>query len=94
MEQAKPLSAFFAAIANDYRISSTHITVFAALLHYRQDKGFTNPIYAYSAEITALAKLSAMRTYRKCIRELSDYGYLRYEPSYKKNQASKIYLPE
>lgn len=90
----KSLSSFFAAIANDYRISSTHISVFAALLHYRNDKGFTNPVYAYSADIMKIAKLSAAKTYRKCVRELSDYGYLRYEPSFKKNKASRIYLPD
>jgi len=90
----KPLSAFFAAIANDYRISSTHISVFAALLHHRNDKGFTNPIYAYSADIMKIAKLSAAKTYRKCVRELSDYGYLRYEPSFKKNKASKIFFKD
>lgn len=41
-----------------------------------------------------IAKLSAAKTYRKCVKELSEYGYLRYEPSLKKNQASRIYLPE
>jgi len=94
MGTEKPLSAFFDAIANDYRISSTHISVFAALLHYRKDKGFTNPIYAYSSDIMRIAKLSAAKTYRKCVRELSDYGYLKYEPSFKKNRASRIFIPE
>jgi hypothetical protein len=94
METEKPLLTFFRAIQNDYRISSTHICVFAALLYYRNDKGFINPIYAYSSDIMAIAKLSAAKTYRKCIRELSDYGYLRYEPSFKKNKASRIYIPD
>ena len=94
METDRPLLNFFAAINNDFRISSTHISVFAALLYYKFDKGFSNPVYAYSADIMPLAKLSAAKTYRKCVKDLSDYGYLRYEPSFKKNQASRIYLPE
>lgn len=94
METEKPLSTFFRAIQNDYRISSTHISVFAALLYYREDRGFTNPIHAYSTDIMKIAKLSAARTYRKCVKELSDYGYLRYEPSFKKNKASRIFMPE
>jgi len=94
MGTVKPLLDFFTAISNDHRISSTHISVFAALLYYKFSKGFSNPVYAYSADILPIAKLSAAKTYRKCVRDLSDYGYLRYEPSYKKNQASRIYLPE
>jgi len=94
MGTEKPLSDFFAAISADYRISSTHISVYAALLYYKMDKGYPNPLLAYSADIMTIAKLSAAKTYRKCIKELSEYGYLRYEPSFKKNQASRIYLPE
>ena len=92
METEKPLSQFFAAIKNDYRISSTHIGIFAALLHFWMDRGFCNPIRAYSHDIMPIAKISALRTYCRCMRELNDYGYLRYEPSKKKNQASRIYL--
>lgn len=92
MEIDKPLTDFFAAIRNDYRISSTHIGIFAALLHYRKAKGFINPIQAFSFEIMEIAKISAPKTYSKCVRDLSDFGYLRYEPSFKKNQPSKIYF--
>jgi hypothetical protein len=31
-------------------------------------------------------------TYYRTIKDLNDFGYLRYEPSYKRNQGSKIYL--
>jgi len=94
METEKPLSQFFAAIKNDYRVSSTYIGVFAALLQFRMDRGFTNPIHAFSADIMKIAKISAPKTYRRCMQNLSAYGYLRYEPSLKKNQASKIFLSE
>lgn len=92
MDTQEPLSNFFTAIKNDYRISSTHIGVFAALLHYRMEKDFINPIQAYSTDIMKIAKISAAKTYRKCMQDMNEYGYLRYEPSFKKNQASKIYF--
>jgi len=92
MDTAKPFSIFFAAIENDYRISSTHIGVFAALLHYRMNKGCANPIHAFSADIMKIAKISAAKTYRKCMQDMDAYGYLRYEPSFKKNKASTIYF--
>jgi hypothetical protein len=94
MDNLKPLSAFFFAIEKDFRISTTHIAIYVALLQFRIDKGFINPIQAYSDEIKNIAKIYSPKTYRKCIRELSDYGYIRYEPSFKKNQGSKIYFFE
>jgi len=94
MENLKPLSDFFSAIKNDFRISSTHIAIYVSLLHYRRDKGFINPIEAFGRDITALAKLSSVNTYHKCIQELAEYGYIIYVPSFKKNQGSKIFFFE
>ncbi len=94
MEQLNPLSDFFSAIQQDGRISITHIGIYAALLQYRIDNGFINPIQVFSYEIMQLAKISAPITYHKCVRELSEYGYINYMPSFKRNQGSKIYFPD
>jgi hypothetical protein len=82
-----PLSAFLQGSLNDYRISSTHI---AALVHYSADRGHINPYRAYSHEIMKIAKVSSLKTYSRCMHELAAYGYLKYEPSKKKNLASLI----
>jgi hypothetical protein len=94
MEQLNPLSDFFSAIQQDGRISITHIGIYAALLQYRIDNGFINPIQVFSHEIMQIAKISAPITYHKCVRELSEYGYINYMPSFKRNQGSKIYFPD
>ena len=86
-----PISVFFEAIRNDGRISITHIGVYAALVQYWQENGFVNPIEAYSYEIMRLAQISA-NTYHKCIRDLHAYGYVHYEPSFKRNRRSRIRL--
>ena len=87
-----PLSDFFLAIEKDARINATHIGVYAALLHYWQEHSFVNPIHAYSHEIMPIAKISAQATYHCKIRDLHAFGYIRYEPSFKRNQPSKVYL--
>lgn len=94
MEQLNPLSDFFSAIQQDGRISITHIGIYAALLQYRIGNGFINPIQVFSYEIMQLAKISSPITYHKCVRELSEYGYINYMPSFKRNQGSKIYFPD
>jgi hypothetical protein len=93
MEMLKPLSDFFKAIKDDHRISSTHIGVYVALLQFRVDKGFINPIQAYRYEIMDIAKISSPKTYHKCMRELNEYGYIKYESTRKRNQGSTIYFP-
>lgn len=94
MEKLNDLSNFFEAIGSDARISITHIGIYAALLQYRIQNDFTNPIQVFSHEIMSIAKLSSAITYHKCVRELSEYGYIRYEPSFNRMKGSKIYFVE
>jgi hypothetical protein len=92
MESLQPLSSFFKAIEKDGRISLTHIGIYAALLRYWQLNGYVNPIEAFSYEMMEVARVSSPSTYHKCVRDLHDFGYIRYDPSFKHNQRSKVYL--
>lgn len=93
MSTLKPLADFFQTIAHDLRISITHIGIYAALLQYWQEHNFENPICAFSYEIMHLAKISGSATYHKIIKDLSDFGYIEYMPSFKRNKGSKVYFP-
>ncbi len=88
------LPGFFAAIREDGRISSTHIGIYAALVEYARRQGAANPFCAFSRDIMPIAKISAPATYHKCIRELDEYGYIRYDPSFDRCRGSRIYLKE
>jgi hypothetical protein len=92
MKNTEPLAQFFRGIREDPRISITHIGVYAALTEYWRLHHCRNPVQAFSHEIMQLAKITASRTYHKCIRDLHRYGYLRYEPSYNRNRGSRVYL--
>ena len=92
MDNLKPLSDFFIAIEKDFRISSTHIAIYVTLLQCRIDKGFINPIEVFRHEVSHKAKILSAYTYRKSVRELSEYGYIKYIPSCKKTQGSKIFF--
>jgi len=94
MDRLQPLCDFFDAIENDGRIGSTNICIYAALLNYRAQHGFANPIHVYSHEIMRIAKIASRMTYYKCVRELSDYGYVIYKHSFKKTRASMIYFKD
>jgi len=92
METLKTLSIFFSSIHKDQRIGPFHVSIYSALLHYRALHGFEDPLKVFSHEIMPIAKIASDKTYHKCIRQLFEYGYIHYEPSFKKNQGSKIYL--
>ncbi|MDE3183089.1 MAG: hypothetical protein KGM16_06690 [Bacteroidota bacterium] len=94
MERLNILSDFFEAIRPDGRISITHIGIYAALLQYRIQNNFANPIEAFSHEIMNIAKVSSAITYHKCVKELSEYGYIKYEPSFNRKKGSRIYFIE
>jgi hypothetical protein len=94
MEFLKPLSDFFSAIEDDPRISITHIGIYAALLQYWSDHQNENPVQVFSYQIMRIAKISSAITYHKCVKELSEYGYIKYEPSFNRKKGSKIYFAE
>lgn len=94
MDHLKPLSDFFTAIEKDGRVGITHIGIYAALLKYRADMGFVNPIYVFRRDIMQIAKISWPNTFYRCVNDLSDYGYISYKPSFKKTEGSRIYFPD
>ena len=94
MSAFKPLSDFFDAIEKDARINSTHIGIYAALLQYWNRQGCPDRLEIFSHELIGLAKLSSRDTYFKYIRELSEYGYIRYERSFNRKAGSTIYFTQ
>lgn len=90
MENFKQLSDFFNAIDTDPRISITHIGIYAALLQYWKKQNYANPLYVFSYQIMKIAKITGSATYHKAIKDLNEFGYLKYEPSFKRNKGSKI----
>lgn len=93
MEASNQLSHFFNRIQADPRISITHIGIYAALIRHCQKTGAINSFNAFAWQIMQIAKISSSSTYHKCIRELYDYGYIGYEPSFNKTKGSTISLP-
>jgi hypothetical protein len=82
MEELKQLSGFYHSVADDPRISPTHISVYMALFQCWNLQSFQNPVEVNRREIMKLAKISGNATYHKCIRELGEYGYIEYLPSF------------
>jgi hypothetical protein len=93
MDIATHLDRFFRDISVDARVTVTHISVYAAILQSLR-KLETDNLSMFGFELMQVAKISSGKTYYKAVRELNEFGYINYEPSFKKNKPSRISLPE
>ena len=92
MEQVKELTNFFLAIQEDNRIGISHISLYMALFQFFNLNQFQNPVNISRARVMEVAKISGLGTYHKCIKDLADFGYIKYVPSYNPAISSQVYL--
>ena len=91
-EHADELDAFYAAIREDHRIGPTHISLYMAIFYLYSCNNFVNPVPVRRVLLMELTKISGLATYHKCLKELVEGGYVKYEPSHTARVKSKIYL--
>jgi hypothetical protein len=67
-------------MSKDKRLLATHISLYTALFVCWQRLGFS--------------KIASVATYHKCIKELDEFGYIHYQPSYHPKLGSQVYWPD
>jgi len=81
-----------AGIRKDPRICLAHIGVFSVLLHVREEYGGKEPFPIKREELMKSAKISSTATYFKIIRQLHEYGYIYYLPTFNRMGQSRVSL--
>lgn len=92
MNYIKHLAGFFNRVAGDERLNPTHVSMYVSLFQFWNASRFQNPISISRNELMKVSKISAKATYHKCMKELNDFGYLQYKPSYNPFKGSLVYL--
>ena len=92
MNYIKHLASFFNKVATDERLNPTHISMYVSLFQFWNINRFINPISISRNELMKVSKISAKATYHKCMKELNDWQYLKYKPSYNPYKGSLVYL--
>ena len=79
--QAEWQDLFYQKACADNRISPTHISLYFALLH---EAGHTLaiPFYLRRTVVAKTSKICSPVTLNRCLKELHDYGYINYRPSF------------
>ncbi len=75
-------SNLFGVLAGDQRINVWHFSIYMSLFHRWLANGRINPVSISRSEIMRQTHIRSIVTYHKCVRQLRDFGYIVYEPSY------------
>lgn len=92
MNYIRHLAGFFDRVAADERLNPSHISMYVSLFQFWNASRFRNPISISRNELMRVSKISAKATYHKCMKELNDFGYLKYKPSFNPFKGSLVYL--
>jgi hypothetical protein len=81
-------------MSKDQRLLATHISLYTALFVCWQRQGFAQPFSVNRKELMGFSKIASVATYHKCIKELDEFGYIHYQPSYHPKLGSQVYWPD
>lgn len=88
MNYIKHLNKVFEIFYGDERVNTFHIALYMSLFQHWNMNRFKNPVVFKRMEIMQGAKIGSLTTYTKCMRELSDWNYLKYAPTQNPYQSS------
>jgi hypothetical protein len=94
MELEAVIASFMQDVREDPRISPVHISLYMAILTRWAVQGGDGPVSFKARGLMPEAKIGGRTLFCRTIRQLHEYGYLRYEPSFKPDEPSKVWVGE
>lgn len=88
------MNAIFESFNSDVRIKQGHITLYFAFFQKWNREFFKEKLTINSALIMDAAKIRSKSTYHNYLKDLNDWGYLHYFPSYHPSRGSIVKLPK
>ena len=92
MNAAQEIALFMEQVGEDPRIGPMHISLYTAILYLWSVQGFDGPVIVSARTLMPVAKIAGPGPYHRSIRQLHEYGYIRYEPSCDPAKPSRVYL--
>jgi len=90
MEKNELLLLFFTKVINDQKITKTHMAVYMALYYLWSRQQFVGTLSVFSWQIMPIAKISTSSMYYTTIKQLHEYGYIDYKPSFYGKRGSTV----
>ena len=76
----------------DVRLGPSHYSLYMAILYLCRQRGGRDGIEVNARILMPLSKIASPGPYHRIMRELHEYGYIRYEPSWYSRRPSKVWL--
>lgn len=84
---------FLVKAADDHRLLPNHLSlIMAVLFYFRTDDTPGEGTKISRSRLMRFARIKSIATYHKCLKDVIDFGYISYEPSYHPTNASSIWL--
>ena len=92
MNYIKQMNAVCAIFYKDNRLNPTHISLYVSLFQIGNINRFPDSFFINREEVMKRSKIGSKTTYHRCIKQLHQWGYIRYLPSYNPYKGSKIII--
>jgi hypothetical protein len=77
-------------MSEDTRLTPYHLSVYNALFMLWNECGYALELSINRNDVMMLSKIGNANTYTKCLKELNDFGYIVYKPSFNPLIGSKV----
>jgi len=88
----RQLQRFYDRANRDSRLLPSHISLYFGLIWLWSINEFSPKLKIARKELMALSHINSIVTYHKCIKDLTDFGYFEYRPSFNSYKGSEIRL--
>jgi len=86
------LTEVLSRFSNDHRLNPTHVSLYLALFQFWNLNRFHNPVSISRSEVMKISKIGSNATYHRCIKDLHNWQYLEYMPSYNPLKGSLVHM--
>ena len=93
MREVREITDFMERAAKDSRLGPMHISLYLAILYCWLEQGGAGPARVNGRALMPLAKIGGPTPLYRALRDLNEFGYIEYKPSFNAMEKSKVYLP-
>lgn len=76
----------------DARLGPAHVSLYMAVVLMGVEQGAADGVAVRARMLMPPAKIGGLATYHRVMRQLNDYGYVRYVPSNDKRVGSRVWV--
>lgn len=90
MNYIKHLNGFFQYLEQDERMTAYHVSLYLSCFRIWNINRFKNPFPICRFEMMRSARIGSVNTYARCIKQLHEWGYIKYSPAANMHSGSMV----